>query len=75
MLNTWLALVPSPALDYAYSWGTQSGALTAALITRTDWQSVMSVHNAGTAPVPTTTTTTTAPQHHSQQQLWTVPLC
>lgn len=61
MLNTWRALVPSPALDYAYSWGTQSGALTAALITRTDWQSVMSVHNAGTAPVPTTTTTTTTP--------------
>jgi hypothetical protein len=61
MVNTWMTLVPSPALDYAYSWGTQSGALSAALITRTDWQSVMSVHNAGTTPAPTTTTTVPVP--------------
>lgn len=59
LVDSWKVLVPNPALDYAYSWGTQSGYLSAALITRTDWQSLMSVHNAGTTPVPTTTTTTT----------------
>jgi hypothetical protein len=58
ILDTWQAQVPSPAMEYTYSWSTQGGSLTDALFTRPDWQPVMAVHNAGTAPSPTTTSTT-----------------
>jgi len=61
ILSNWKAVVPNPPMDYAYSWSTQSGSLTAALSTRTDWQSIMSAHNSATTPAPTTTTTTPPP--------------
>jgi hypothetical protein len=45
ILAQWAALIPNPPLDYAYSWGTQSNALSAALVTRSDWRDIMAVHN------------------------------
>jgi hypothetical protein len=43
-LNSWKTAVPNPALDYAYSWGTQSSA-TQALINHPELQTVMKAHN------------------------------
>ena len=45
ILGQWAALVPNPPLDYAYSWGTQSGYLTEALVNRADWRDIMAAHN------------------------------
>lgn len=58
ILDHWQALVPSPAMEFTYSWSTQGGSLADALFMRLDWQPVMAAHNAGTAPSPTTTSTT-----------------
>ncbi|EWT05771.1 hypothetical protein N864_21835 [Intrasporangium chromatireducens Q5-1] len=45
MLATWRANVPSPPLDYAYSWGTQSSA-PQALVNYPAQQLVVKAHNA-----------------------------
>jgi hypothetical protein len=57
ILSTWGAVVPTPAFDYAYSWGTQVG--DSALVTSPDLQTVFSAHNAGTASSTTSSTSTT----------------
>lgn len=44
MLSTWKANVPSPVLDYAYTWGTQSSS-TQALSNHPELQAVVKVHN------------------------------
>ncbi len=46
MLDKWKVLTPNPPLDYAYSWGIQSGYLTEALINRADWRTIIAAHNA-----------------------------
>ena len=46
MLGTWKASLPSPLLDYAYSWGTQTSS-PQALINHPELQSVARTHNAG----------------------------
>ena len=43
ILATWRALVPAPAFDYAYSWGSQRGDVS--LRTAFDLQTVFSGHN------------------------------
>ena len=43
ILATWAALVPTPAFDYAYSWGTQNS--DQALEGSTDLQAVFAAHN------------------------------
>lgn len=48
ILDTWAALVPSPAFDYVYSWGSQDG--DTALAQATDLQPVFLAHNTGTPP-------------------------
>lgn len=58
IINQFAALIPSPQMDYAYSWGLQSGALTESLSTRPDWQTIMAAHNA---PVVSTITPTPTP--------------
>ena len=58
ILEQWESIIPNPPLDYAYSWGTQSGTLTEALINRADWREIMAVHN-GTQVIPTSTPTIT----------------
>jgi hypothetical protein len=58
ILDRWESLLPNPQMDYTYSWSTQSGYLSDALSTRTDWQDVMKRHNTST-PTPKTTTPTT----------------
>jgi hypothetical protein len=45
ILGQWATLVPNPPLDYAYSWGTQSGYLTDGLVNRADWRDIMAAHN------------------------------
>ncbi len=45
MLDQWKSLIPNPQLDYAYSWGIQSGYLTEALVNRADWRSIVAIHN------------------------------
>ena len=50
ILSTWGASVPSPAFDYAYSWGVQSS--DTALSTDPGLQTVFAAHNAGTPPPP-----------------------
>ncbi len=61
MLQQWASLVPNPVLDYAYTWGTQNGARTDALVNRSDWRDIMAVHNlnTSTSPSPTPTPTVT----------------
>jgi hypothetical protein len=54
ILATWGSLVPNPAFDYAYSWGTQVG--DTALVNTPGLQQVFAAHNAGT-PTPTPTPT------------------
>lgn len=44
LLDTWKTVVPNPALDYAYSWGTQ-GAAPQALVNHPELQTVMKAHN------------------------------
>jgi hypothetical protein len=51
ILSTWGSLVPSPAFDYAYSWGTQDG--DTALANDPALQQVFAAHNSGLAgPAP-----------------------
>lgn len=53
ILAEWQENVPSPRMDYSYSWGCQSGSLKACLSTRTDWQSVVRAYMSATpAPPP-----------------------
>ena len=55
ILNQWATLVPSPPLDYAYSWGLQSGYLSEALVNRADWRDIMNAHNNAQNPSVTST--------------------
>jgi hypothetical protein len=44
ILATWKSVLPAPAFDYAYSWGTQNG--DTALAQSTELQAVLKAHNA-----------------------------
>jgi len=57
ILGQWATLVPNPPLDYAYSWGLQSGYLTEALVNRADWRDIMTAHNNTQNPTGATTPT------------------
>ncbi|MBV8912618.1 MAG: hypothetical protein JOZ05_06225 [Acetobacteraceae bacterium] len=46
ILQTWGSVIPNPAFDYAYSWGSQDG--DTALINSPELQQVFAAHNAGT---------------------------
>jgi hypothetical protein len=50
MLAHWAALVPNPAFDYAYAWGSQNG--DTALGSSSALQSVFLQHNTGTSTTP-----------------------
>jgi hypothetical protein len=51
ILSTWGSVVPTPAFDYAYSWGVQVG--DTAISNDTELQQVFAVHNGlGTSPPP-----------------------
>src|SRR5207249_3384244 len=52
ILATWAAVVPSPVVDYAYSWGSQNG--DTALESSTELQQVFAVHNGSGSCTPTT---------------------
>ncbi|MBN9221307.1 MAG: calcium-binding protein [Mesorhizobium sp.] len=52
MLDHWSKLVPSPAFDYAYAWGSQQG--DTALGNSPALQALFLQHNQGTASVPPT---------------------
>ncbi len=55
IFSTWASVVPTPAFDYAYSWGSQNGDQS--LATSTALQTVFAAHNSGATTPPTTTTT------------------
>ena len=60
ILATWASVAPTPAFDYAYSWGTQSG--DTALSNDPALQAVFAAHNAGgTTPTPPAAPTITSP--------------
>ena len=50
ILSTWGQYTPTPAFDYAYSWGTQQG--DTALSDDPALQAVFAAHNAGTGTPP-----------------------
>lgn len=50
MLAHWSALVPNPAFDYAYAWGSQNG--DTALESSPELQSVFLQHNTANATIP-----------------------
>ncbi|MER9776707.1 calcium-binding protein [Mesorhizobium sp. M0220] len=59
MMEHWARLVPSPAFDYAYAWGSQRG--DTALESSSELQAVFREHNlntGGTAPPPVDTSDT-----------------
>ncbi|MER9358543.1 calcium-binding protein [Mesorhizobium sp. M0500] len=59
MMEHWAKLVPSPAFDYAYAWGSQRG--DTALESSSELQAVFREHNlatTGTAPPPVDTSDT-----------------
>ncbi|MER8841282.1 calcium-binding protein [Mesorhizobium sp. M0913] len=59
MMEHWAKLVPSPAFDYAYAWGSQRG--DTALESSSELQAVFRQHNlatTGTAPPPVDTSDT-----------------
>ncbi|MER9248373.1 calcium-binding protein [Mesorhizobium sp. M0590] len=59
MMDHWAKLVPSPAFDYAYAWGSQRG--DTALESSPELQAVFREHNlatTGTAPPPVDTSDT-----------------
>ncbi|MER9419209.1 calcium-binding protein [Mesorhizobium sp. M0306] len=59
MIDHWAALVPSPAFDYTYKWGTQNG--DTALESSPELQAVFREHNlatTGTEPPPVDTSDT-----------------
>ena len=51
MLSRWGSLLPNPAFDYAYSWGTQLG--DTALSNDPALQKVFAAHNGVVAAAPT----------------------
>jgi len=57
ILATWLTLIPSPPMDYAYSWGSQSN--DTALAQSSELQSVFASHNAASLSSPNPTPTPT----------------
>jgi hypothetical protein len=57
IFSTWASVIPTPAFDYAYSWGSQNGDQS--LATSAALQAVFAGHNAGPGTSPTTTTPTT----------------
>jgi hypothetical protein len=48
IISTWGQYVPTPAFDYAYSWGTQSG--DTAIANEPGLQAVFAAHNGETTP-------------------------
>ncbi|UCI32271.1 M10 family metallopeptidase C-terminal domain-containing protein [Mesorhizobium sp. B4-1-4] len=58
MLDHWSKLVPSPAFDYAYAWGSQQG--DTALGNSPALQALFLQHNHGTASVPPTSGATSS---------------
>lgn len=73
MLDHWAKLVPSPAFDYAYAWGSQEG--DTALGSSPALQALFLQHNQGTTSVPSTgdTTGTTTPPISTEPPPTTVP--
>ncbi|HEY5787160.1 MAG TPA: hypothetical protein VIT65_20530 [Microlunatus sp.] len=61
MLAEWSKFVPTPVMDYTYSWGNQPDSSDPTLVDSPALQAVMAEHNAVVTPPPTTTTTTTLP--------------
>ena len=59
ILATWASVVPNPAFDFAYSWGTQLN--DTALANDPTLAAVFAAHNASSGTTSTTTTTTTTP--------------
>ncbi|MDG4878733.1 calcium-binding protein [Mesorhizobium sp. WSM4935] len=60
MMDHWAKLVPSPAFDYAYAWGSQNG--DTALENSPELQAVFRQHNASsTSSTPPATTEPTPP--------------
>ena len=62
ILTEWVEEDPTPAMDYAYSWGCQGGSLTDCLSGSTAWQSMFRAWFAGSSqpmPMPTMTPTPT----------------
>ncbi|MDX8523692.1 calcium-binding protein [Mesorhizobium sp. MSK_1335] len=60
MMDHWAKLVPSPAFDYAYAWGSQNG--DTALENSPELQAFFRQHNANsTSSTPPTTTEPTPP--------------
>jgi Bacterial Ig-like domain len=72
ILATWASVVPTPAFDYAYSWGTQSG--DTALSNDPALQAVFAVHNAGgTTATPPAAPTITSPAANSTDTTTATP--
>ncbi|WP_434721510.1 calcium-binding protein [Mesorhizobium sp. RIZ17] len=67
MMDHWAALVPSPAFDYAYAWGSQQG--DTGLGSDSALQAVFLQHNTQT----TTTSTTTPPPTTTSPSTTTPP--
>jgi len=73
MLDHWAKLVPSPAFDYAYAWGSQQG--DTALGSSSALQALFLQHNQSTTSTPSTgdTTGTTTPPTSTVPPPSTVP--
>lgn len=63
ILSTFGEYTPTPAFDYAYSWGTQDG--DTALSDDPALQAVFAAHNAGSSPPPTDVLTPQAMTIHA----------
>lgn len=59
MLDHWAKLVPTPAFDYAYAWGSQQG--DTALGSSSELQALFLQHNQSTTTAPSTGGDTTTP--------------
>jgi len=59
MLDHWASVVPNPAFDYAYAWGSQNGDV--ALENSQELQNVFLQHNTSTTTTGSTSTGSTTP--------------
>lgn len=59
MLDHWASVVPNPAFDYAYAWGSQNGDV--ALENSQALQNVFLLHNTSTTTTGSTSTGSTTP--------------
>ncbi|MBZ9850000.1 calcium-binding protein [Mesorhizobium sp. CA14] len=64
MVDHWAKLVPSPAFDYAYAWGSQNG--DTALETSPELQAFFRLHNASTTSSTAPATTEPTPPATSE---------